>query len=118
MKWLNDIKDSASAFKEWARMLTIIGIVIASSLVAIAIELAVICIKLQYKNKLATGNIPRSPLSCISWSKKSASPHYEKGENVLLPDQSGDPDLIVSDLSAPIRILSFLELELVTRTWK
>ena len=46
MKWLNDIKDSASAFKEWARLMTIIGIVIASSLVAIAIELVVICIKL------------------------------------------------------------------------
>lgn len=46
MKWLNDIKDSTSAFKEWARLLTIIGIIIASSLVAIAIELAVICIKL------------------------------------------------------------------------
>ena len=46
MKWLSDIKDSASAFKEWARLLTIIGIVIVSSLVAIVIELVVICIKL------------------------------------------------------------------------
>ena len=46
MKWLNDIKDSASAFKEWARLMTIIGIVTAASLVAITIELAVICIKL------------------------------------------------------------------------
>ena len=46
MKWLNDIKDSASAFKEWARLMTIIGIVIAVSLVIIAIELLVICIKL------------------------------------------------------------------------
>ena len=46
MKWLNDIKDSASAFKEWARLMTIIGIAMASSLVAIAIELVVICIKL------------------------------------------------------------------------
>lgn len=46
MKWLNDIKDSASAFKEWARLLTILGIVMASSLVVIAIELAAICIKL------------------------------------------------------------------------
>ena len=46
MKWLNDIKDSASAFKEWARLLTIIGIAMTVSLVIIAIELLVICIKL------------------------------------------------------------------------
>ena len=46
MKWLNDIKDSAFAFKEWARLLAIVGIVITSSLVVIAIELFVICIKL------------------------------------------------------------------------
>ncbi len=46
MKWLNDIKDSASAFKEWARLMTIIGVVMAVSLVIIAIELLVICIKL------------------------------------------------------------------------
>ena len=46
MKWLNDIKDSASALKEWVRLLTIIGIVIAVSLILIAIELFVICIKL------------------------------------------------------------------------
>ena len=46
MKWLNDIKDSASAFKEWARWLTIIGVVMAVSLIIIAIELLVICIKL------------------------------------------------------------------------
>ena len=47
MKWLNDIKDSASAFKEWARLLTIIGVVMAVSLVIIAIELLVICIRLS-----------------------------------------------------------------------
>ena len=46
MKWLNDIKDSASAFKEGARLLTIVGIVMAVSLVIIAIELLVICVKL------------------------------------------------------------------------
>ena len=46
MKWLSDIKDFASAFKEWARLLTIIGVVIAVSLIIIAIELLVICIKL------------------------------------------------------------------------
>ena len=46
MKWLSDIKDSAYAFKEWARLLTIIGVVIAVSLIIIAIELLVICIKL------------------------------------------------------------------------
>ena len=46
MKWLSDIRDSASAFKDWARLLTIIGITMAVSLVIIAIELLVICIKL------------------------------------------------------------------------
>ena len=46
MKWLDDIKDSASAFKDWARMLTIIGVVMAVSLIIIAIELLVICIRL------------------------------------------------------------------------
>lgn len=46
MKWIDDLKDSASAFKEWGRILTIIGIVIASSLVAIVVELFVICIKM------------------------------------------------------------------------
>ena len=46
MKWLSGIRDSASAFKEWARLLTIIGIAMAVSLVIIAIELLVICIKL------------------------------------------------------------------------
>ena len=38
--------------------------------------------------------------------KKSLSPHHEKRENDLLPDQSGDPDLIVSNLSAPMHIQS------------
>ena len=46
MKWVDDIKDSASAFKEWGRLLTIIGVVMAVSFVIIAIELLVICIKL------------------------------------------------------------------------
>lgn len=46
MKWLDDIKDSAAAFKDWGRALTIIGAVIAGSLVAIAIELFVICLKI------------------------------------------------------------------------
>lgn len=46
MKWVDDIKDSASAFKEWGRLLTIIGIVMAVSLIVIAIELLIICIKL------------------------------------------------------------------------
>lgn len=46
MKWLNVIKDSATAFKEWGRILTIIGVVMAVSLAIIAIELLVICIKL------------------------------------------------------------------------
>lgn len=46
MKLVEDIKDSVSAFKDWARLLTIIGIVMAVSLFIIAIELLVICIKL------------------------------------------------------------------------
>ena len=46
MRWIDDLKASASAFKEWARLLTIIGVVMAVSLVIIAIELLVICIKL------------------------------------------------------------------------
>ena len=31
MKWVDDIKDSASAFKEWGRLLTIIGIAMSVS---------------------------------------------------------------------------------------
>ena len=46
MKWLDDIKDSAAAFREWGRVLTIIGFVMASSLLAIAVELFVICLKI------------------------------------------------------------------------
>ena len=46
MKWVDDLKASAFAFKEWARLLTIIGVVMAVSLIIIAIELLVICIRL------------------------------------------------------------------------
>ena len=46
MKWLDDIKEAGAAFKEWGRLLTIIGGVIAGSLVVIAAELLVVCIKL------------------------------------------------------------------------
>lgn len=46
MKWLDDIKDSAAAFKDWGRVLTIIGVVIAGALVVIAIELFVVCLKI------------------------------------------------------------------------
>ena len=46
MKWLDDIKDSAAAFRDWGRVLRIIGAVIAGSLVTIAIELLVICLKI------------------------------------------------------------------------
>ena len=45
MKWLDDIKDSVAAFKDWGRVLTIIGAVIAGALVVVAIELFVICLK-------------------------------------------------------------------------
>ena len=46
MKWLDDVKESAAAFKDWGRVLTIIGFIIAGSLVAIAIELFVIYLKI------------------------------------------------------------------------
>ena len=36
MKWLDNMKASANAFKEWGRLLTIIGGVIAGALVVIA----------------------------------------------------------------------------------
>ena len=46
MKWVDDLKASAAAFKDWGRVLTIIGCVMAGSLVAIAAELFVICLKI------------------------------------------------------------------------
>jgi len=46
MKWLDDIKDSAAAFKDWGRVLTKIVAVIAGALVVIAIELFVVCLKI------------------------------------------------------------------------
>lgn len=46
MKWVYDLKASAAAFKDWVRVLTIIGCVIAGSLVVIALELFVICLKI------------------------------------------------------------------------
>ena len=46
MKWLDDIKEAGAAFKEWGRVLTIVGMVMAGSLVVIAAELLVICIKI------------------------------------------------------------------------
>lgn len=46
MKWLDKMRASANAFKDWGRVLTIIGGVMAGALVVIAAELFVICIKL------------------------------------------------------------------------
>lgn len=46
MKWIDDMKEAGVAFKEWGRLLTIIGGVIAGSLAVIAVELLVICIKI------------------------------------------------------------------------
>ena len=43
MKWIDDLKESAAAFKDWGRVL--IGCVMAGSLVVIAFELFVICLK-------------------------------------------------------------------------
>ena len=36
MKWLDNMKASANAFKDWGRVLTIIGAVMAGALVVIA----------------------------------------------------------------------------------
>ena len=46
MKWVDDLKTSATAFRNWGRVLTIVGCVIAGSLVVIALELFVICLKI------------------------------------------------------------------------
>jgi len=46
MKWLDDVKEAGAAFLEWGRWMTIIGAVMAVSLVVIAVELLVVCIKL------------------------------------------------------------------------
>ena len=50
MKWFDNIKESAresaTAFREWGRMITAVGIVIAASLVVISVELLVICLKI------------------------------------------------------------------------
>ena len=46
MKWVDDLKASAAAFKDWGRELTIIGYVMAGSLVVIALELFVIYLKI------------------------------------------------------------------------
>ena len=45
MKWVEDLKASTAAFKNWGRVLTNIGCVVAGSLVVIALELFVICLK-------------------------------------------------------------------------
>ena len=46
MKWLDNMKASANAFKDWGRWLTINGAVMAGALVVIAAELLVICVKM------------------------------------------------------------------------
>ena len=46
MKWLNDMKEGGAILKEWGRLLTVTGMVMAGALVAIAVELLVICIKM------------------------------------------------------------------------
>ena len=46
MKWIDKMRASANAFKDWGRVLTIIGAVMAGALVVIAAELLVICIKM------------------------------------------------------------------------
>ena len=46
MKWVDDLKASAAAFRDWGRVLTIIGCIMAGALVVIAVELFVICLKI------------------------------------------------------------------------
>ena len=46
MKWIDKMRASANAFKDWGRVLTIIGAVMAGALVVIAAELLVVCIKM------------------------------------------------------------------------
>ena len=46
MKWIDDLKASAAAFRGWGRVLTVVGFVMAGSLVVIAVELFVICLKI------------------------------------------------------------------------
>lgn len=46
MKWLNDMKEAGVAFKEWGRLLIVTGMVMTGALVAIAVELLVICLKM------------------------------------------------------------------------
>ena len=46
MKWVDDLKASAVAFRDWGRLLTIAGCVMAGSLVVIAVELFYICLKI------------------------------------------------------------------------
>ena len=46
MKWVDNLKASAAAFRDWGRLLTIVGFVMAGSLVVIAAELFVICLKI------------------------------------------------------------------------
>ena len=46
MKWIDDLKESAAAFRDWGRLLTIVGFIMAGSLVVIVVELFVICLKI------------------------------------------------------------------------
>ncbi|MBQ7190976.1 MAG: hypothetical protein IJR99_16350 [Kiritimatiellae bacterium] len=45
MKWVDDLKESATAFWDWGCLLTIVGFIMAGSPVVIAVELFVICLK-------------------------------------------------------------------------
>lgn len=46
MKWIDDLRASAAAFRDWGRLVAIVGVVMAGSLVAIAAELFVLCLKI------------------------------------------------------------------------
>ena len=46
MKWLDDMKEAGTAFREWGRLLMVTSMVMAGALVVIAGEILVICIKM------------------------------------------------------------------------
>ena len=56
MKWVYDLKASAAAFKDWGRVLTIIGGVMAVSLAVMVVELFVICLKCESKGESKMSN--------------------------------------------------------------
>jgi len=46
MKWLDDMKKSAAAFRRWAWLTAVLAVISCALLAIIAIELIVICVKM------------------------------------------------------------------------